>query len=58
MYNKLNVIAKYYANYILNRLNSSSVRVKYSYNLKKSNSIAVLFDATDVNNIKIIKDFV
>ena len=52
------MIAKYYANYILNRVNSSSRKVKYSCNLKKSNSIAVLFDATDVNNIKIIKDFV
>jgi len=52
------MIAKYYANYILNRLNSSSRKVKYSCNLKKSNSMAVLFDATDVNNIKIVKDFV
>ena len=52
------MIAKYYANYILNKVNSSSRKVKYSYNLKKSNSIAVLFDATDVNNIKIVKDFV
>ena len=52
------MIAKYYANYILNRVNNSSCKVKYSCNLKKSNSIAVFFDATDVNNIKIIKDFV
>ena len=52
------MIAKYYANYILNKVNSSSRKVKYPYNLKKSNSIAVLFDATDVNNIKIVKDFV
>ncbi|MFL2564023.1 MAG: DUF6913 domain-containing protein [Flavobacteriales bacterium] len=52
------MIAKYYANYILNSVNSSSRKVKYSCNLKKSNSIAVLFDTTDVNDIKIIKDFV
>ena len=52
------MIAKYYANYILNKVNSSSRKVKYPYNLNKSNSIAVLFDATDVNNIKIVKDFV
>jgi len=52
------MISKYYANYILNRVNSSSRKVKYSCNLKKSNSIAVLFDATDVDNIKIVKDFV
>jgi hypothetical protein len=52
------MIAKYYANYILNRVNNSSGKVKYSCNLKKSNSMAVLFDATDVNNVKIVKDFV
>ena len=52
------MIAKYYTNYILNKVNSFSRKVKNYYNLKKSNSIAVLFDATDVNNIKIVKDFV
>ena len=52
------MIAKYYANYILNRVNNSSGKVKYSCNLKKSNSMAVLFDATDVDNFKIVKDFV
>tara|TARA_B100001093_G_scaffold89725_1_gene81791 strand:- start:3144 stop:3614 length:471 start_codon:yes stop_codon:yes gene_type:complete len=52
------VIAKYYANYILNKVNSSSRKVKYSYSLKISYSIAVLFDTTDVNNIKIVNDFV
>ena len=52
------MISKYYANYILNRVNSSSRKVKYSCNLKKSNSIAVLYDATDVDNNKIVKDLV
>ena len=52
------MIAKYYANYILNRLNDSSSKNRHSFNLNKSNSMAVLFDATDVNNIKIVKDFV
>ena len=52
------MIAKFYANYILIKVNSSSRKVKCSYNLKKSNSIAVLFDAIYVNNIKIVKDFV
>ena len=52
------MIAKYYANYILNRLNGSSCQNRPSFNLNKSNSMAVLFDATDVNNIKIVIDFV
>lgn len=52
------MIAKYYANYILNRLNGSSSENWHSFNLNKSYSMPVLFDATDVNNIKIVKVFV
>ena len=49
---------KYYANYILNKVSGTSHNLKYSCNLKKSNSIEVLFHANEINNIKIVKDFV
>lgn len=52
------MIAKYYASYILSRLNNGPRKVKHSYSLRKSSSIAVLFDATEVKNIKLVKDFV
>ena len=52
------MISKYYASYILSRLNNGPRKVKHSYSLRKSNSIAVLFDTTEVKNIKLVKESV
>jgi len=52
------MITKFYSNYILNKVKSGPNKFKYPFNLNNSDSIAVLFDATQVDDIQLVKKFV